>query len=577
MPFKAYWNLLIDYLRPQRLKVVWLTLLVLSGISLQLINPQILRYFIDTALTGETSASLMGIALLFLGLGLLNQVLNIAAAYFSTDIAWFATNALRNDLVTHCLKLDMSFHNEHLPGEMIERIDGDIGTLANFFSKFSIELAGGFLVLIGINVLMFVEDWRLGLAFLGMSIVALLLVNTVRGKASPYWGKAREARADMIGFLEERLGGIEDIRTAGAISYTMRRFYQVAQIFFHKDVQARLMSMGLAQTIDALFAIAYVGAFALGVYFFQAGAMTVGTIYLIMRYINILSDPLAGIMDQIDDLQRANASIKRIETLRNTSSKIQDGAGVLLDSGPMTIDYKDVSFKYTENMVLDTVSFQLKSGHILGLLGRTGSGKTTLTRLLFRLYDPTKGEICLNGVNIKEASLAQLRQRIGVVTQNVQLFRGTVRDNVTFFDETIADEKIIAAIQSLGLSRWYESLPQGLDTELTGADHLSAGEGQLLAFTRIFLRDPDLIILDEASSRLDRATEQLIERALDRLLVDRTGIIIAHRLSTVRRADDILILEDGAIAEHGPYQDLSQNTQSRFYGLLQTGLEEVLA
>ena len=233
--------------------------------------------------------------------------------------------------------------------------------------------------------------------------------------------------------------------------------------------------------------------------------------------------------------------------------------------------------------VLSEISFNLQPDKILGLLGRTGSGKTTLTRLLFRLYDVDVGTITLDGTDIRDVGLSDLRQHIGMVTQEVQLFEATIRDNLTLFrnydpdSKTISDAQIIEAIKTLGLEAWFNELPDGLDTMLkSGGQGLSAGEAQLLAFTRVFLRNPRLIILDEASSRLDPATEQLLERAIDRLLYGRTAIIIAHRLGTVQRADDILILENGRIAEHGERIVLANNPQSRFYGLLQTGLEEVL-
>ena len=183
--------------------------------------------------------------------------------------------------------------------------------------------------------------------------------------------------------------------------------------------------------------------------------------------------------------------------------------------------------------VLHDVSFALEPGTTLGLLGRTGSGKTTLTRLLFRLYDPTAGEIRLGGRDLRDLRLADLRRHVGMVTQEIQLFHASVRDNLAFFDPTIPDGRILAALDELGLWEWYESLPDGLDTKLAGGGGLSAGEAQLLAFVRVFLKDPGLIILDEASSRLDPATEQRLTQAMTRLLRGRTAIIIAHRLPTV--------------------------------------------
>jgi ATP-binding cassette subfamily B protein len=196
---------------------------------------------------------------------------------------------------------------------------------------------------------------------------------------------------------------------------------------------------------------------------------------------------------------------------------------------------------------------------------------------VFRLYDPSGGSILLGGKDLRQAKLETLRQKIAIVTQDVQLFHSSVRDNLTFFNNNINDTQIEGAIEALELGDWYRSLPQGLDTLLESGGHsLSAGEAQLLAFTRVFLRSPGLVILDEASSRLDPATEQHIERAIDRLLQNRTAIIIAHRLETVQRADEIMILDDGAAIEHGLRRQLASDPDSRFYQLLQTGLEEVL-
>jgi ABC-type multidrug transport system fused ATPase/permease subunit len=244
----------------------------------------------------------------------------------------------------------------------------------------------------------------------------------------------------------------------------------------------------------------------------------------------------------------------------------------------------NVQSERDKEIVLHDLSFQLRPGAVLGLLGRTGSGKTTLTRLIFRLYDPDQGGVYLGRdrtslTDVRQVPLAHLRKRVGMVTQNIQLFQATVRDNLTFFDRSIADERILDVLRDLGLYEWYKSLPKGLDTELeSDGGGLSAGEAQLLAFTRIFLQDPGLVILDEASSRLDPATEHLIERAVDALVRDRTAIVIAHRLGTVQRADDILILEDGHVREYGAREELAREPTSRFYSLLQTGMmEEVLA
>ncbi|MEX2104036.1 MAG: ABC transporter ATP-binding protein, partial [Bacilli bacterium] len=308
------------------------------------------------------------------------------------------------------------------------------------------------------------------------------------------------------------------------------------------------------------------------------GAITIGTIYMVFFYTELLNRPLEQIRTQIEDLQRADASIMRISELFRIDSKIVDGTREDLPSHALSVRFKDVSFSYEQDdRVLHSIQLELRENNVLGLLGRTGSGKTTLARLLLRFYDATAGEIELGNVPIKDLSLSTLRKRVGIVTQDIQLFQASVRDNLTLYDTTISDEHISDVLRELGLGKWYNDLPFGLDTEMAvGGGGLSAGESQLLAFARVFLKDPGLVILDEASSRLDPATESLIELAVSRLLKGRTAIIIAHRLATISRVDEILILDKGTIVEHGDREQLERDSNSRFYKLLASGMEEQL-
>jgi ABC-type multidrug transport system fused ATPase/permease subunit len=226
---------------------------------------------------------------------------------------------------------------------------------------------------------------------------------------------------------------------------------------------------------------------------------------------------------------------------------------------------------------LEDVSLYLGAGRTLGLLGRTGSGKTTVSRLLYRFYDPQQGQVRLGGVDLRQTALASIHARVGLVTQEVQLLAGSLRDNLCFYEtrEAVPDERLIEAVHELGLGRWLARFPAGLDTPLSDTT-LSAGEAQLVALARVYLKDPGLIILDEASSRLDPATEALLGRALDRLLAGRTALIIAHRLKTLARVDEVLILEEGRVAEYGERALLASDPHSRLSALLRTGLEEVL-
>ncbi len=339
-----------------------------------------------------------------------------------------------------------------------------------------------------------------------------------------------------------------------------------------------MKNWGISNITGGLIALANIMAVIAGYLLYTRGMITIGTVYLFINYITLLETPLWTLTHEIQSFQTIGACVERLSELRKIESSVKDGHNGHLSPGPLALAFDGVSFSYnSDGQVLSDVSFQLREGSILGLLGRTGSGKTTLTRLVFRLYDPSQGSILLDGSNLREARLENVRKRVAIVTQEVQLFRANMRDNLTFFDRSITDEQIEAAINQLELGDWYHSLPNGLDTQMqTGGRSLSAGEAQLLAFTRVFLHDPGLVILDEASSRLDPATEQRIERAIDRLLHNRTAIIVAHRLHTVHRADEVMILEDGHISEYGARTQLAGDATSRFYSLLQTGLEEVL-
>jgi len=401
----------------------------------------------------------------------------------------------------------------------------------------------------------------------------------VRDIAVPHQKARREASAQIFGFIEEQLSGTEDIRSSGAVDYSLQELFRLHAIKLVHDRKAHFKrwiienAMSFALTTGSLLAI--VG----GYFLYNRGLVTVGTVYLFVYYINLLEEPFWAMTHEIESFQTIGACVERLTEFRNFKAEVVDGTGVEIPAQPLALQFKDVSFSYNgDDSVLSDLSFELKPGSILGLLGRTGSGKTTLGRLIFRLYDVKSGSIKINNADLREAHLDTLRSNIAMVTQDVQLFRASIRENLTFFDRSIPDDKIIATLEELELGDWLRNQPQGLDTELvTGSRSLSAGEAQLLAFTRIFLRNPGLVILDEASSRLDPATEQLLERAIDKLLKNRTAIIIAHRLDTVQRANEIMILDKGMVSEYGDRRQLAADPNSRFYQLLQTGMEEVLA
>lgn len=559
--------------------------LILSHTGLQLINPQIVRLFIDTASVGSAPQRLVTPALLFLGISIAAQTLALGVTYLGQNIAWMATNALRLDLTRHCLRLDMSFHKTRTPGELIERIDGDVGTLANFFSHIALRLLSNGLLVLGTLAVLFVEDWRVGLVGTAYVSLAAMLLRQVQQPATKAWGDSRQAHAELFGFLGERLGGVEEIRANGGVPHVMVQFYRLMRALLHKGRRARLTGSLTFIVGYSVFMIGVIVTLGIGATLFLRELITIGTVYLLLSYVNKLYQPLQGIQRQVADLQRAAAGVERVTELLSMQPTLIENARAALPPGALAVGFAGVSFRYSDGMgsngaddVLADVTFELAPGKVLGLLGRTGSGKTTLTRLLLRLYDPDAGAINLGGLDVRDVSLSDLRERVGMVTQDVQLFQATIRDNLTFFSKRVSDEQVQAALDALGLWEWCQAMPRGLDTELkAGGKGLSAGEAQLLALARVFLKEPGLVILDEASSRLDPATERLLEHAVGRLLRGRTAIIVAHRLATVQRADEIMVLENGRMCERGDRRALASDPTSRFYSLLQIGLGEAVA
>ncbi len=626
LTFQEYARYLSQYLKPQLHLVVFLGVTLLVNISLMIVNPQIMSIFIDTARAGGDSALLTRISLLFIGIAVAHQLLGVLVVYITENLGWATTNALRLNLARYCLGLDMSFHTAHTPGEMIERIDGDVMALSNFFSQFILQVFGNMLLVLGVLIVLIAADWRVSLSLSIFVFITVAILLRMANIAVPYWEAERQTSADLYGFLEERLSGTEDIRSNNAMHYVLDRFYRLTRDLMRKTLRAGLRWAVLMNTTWVLFTIGNAIGLLVSAYLYRTNVISLGTVFMIVYYTNMINWPLERITQQFQDLQKAGASLIRIMGIQSVQGRIpgendfEPPAQSQLRPGPLIVDFNHVTFGYNDSlsskadrtikpggigsapaqavpeaqppvetvqaeeddkeMVLCDISFHLEPGRVVGLLGRTGSGKTTLTRLLFRLYDPDQGQISLGMdgrlLDIRSLPVQDLRRRVAMVTQNIQLFHATVRENLTFFDTTIPDETILGAIRDLGLWEWFEALPKGLDTELESGGGLSAGEAQLLAFTRIFLRDPGLVILDEATSRLDPATEHLIELAVDKLVHNRTAIIVAHRLGTVERADDILILEDGEICEYGERLHLAGDPSSRFYHLLETGLEEVL-
>jgi ABC-type multidrug transport system fused ATPase/permease subunit len=410
--------------------------------------------------------------------------------------------------------------------------------------------------------------------------------------AVSHWSAYRAAIADTASFLEERMAGMEDIRSSGAERHNLAQLTDLTNQQLRQRRLAELLSNVIFASTNFLFLIGYALGLGIGAFLYTSGQASIGGAFLIVVYIGMIAEPLETIRNEAQELQQAAASIGRIAQLFAERSRLREQPSASLPSGPLSVSFDHVSFAYRDSSpppeqelaqsdddrVLREITLSLAPGQILGLLGRTGSGKSTTARLVARLYDPDQGRICVGGSDLRTLALSELRTRVGVVTQDVQIFQASIRDNLRLFQTHIPDAALETALRQLGLLDWVRNLPEGLDTRLgPGGMGLSAGEAQLLAFARVFLNNPGLVIMDEASSRLDPATERLLEQAITRLLAGRTAIIIAHRLTTIQRADQILILEQGSVSEQGARAVLAADPQSRFAALLRVGMQEVLA
>jgi len=577
LSLRALKRFIAPYLQAQPALLWALGACLVASLGVTLAGPLLLRRFIDLSLAASSDSHLTEIALGFLIIAVAGQVLGIAIAWLATDLSSRTTNRLRSELTDHVLSLDMSFHRRTPPGELIERVDGDVGSLGVLLGNFIPQMLQEALLLVGVLALLWGIDPRLGACLSIYAVVALSLLSRLRHLGVGAWETSREAAAKSSGFQEEALGSAEDVRPNGAADHVVLRFLELNRRWFWASQKASALSGTTTVAGLTLFGISQSGALALGAWLLARGDITLGTVYLLVQYTAYLSGPIDGFTYRVRYLQQATAAVNRVVRLSETRSALPKAASpVPVASGPLNVEFDAVTFAYDGGeAVLHDLDLHLPRGRVLGLVGRTGSGKTTLARLVARQYDTTSGEVRVGGTPVGDLDLDELRSRIAVVTQEVQLFSAPIRDNVSLF-APCEDTRLRSALEAVGLAPWLESHPEGLDAELDPRS-LSAGEAQLLTLARALLRDPGLVVLDEASARLDPLTEHRLQGAITHLMDGRTGIVIAHRLSTLDRVDDIAVVDDGRLVEYGTRAELAGDPDSAFSRLLATYRNEILA
>ena len=570
------WRALAALLRPDAWRWAWLGALVAAGSGLILTGPLIVRNIVDKATRGTTTGQLTRLAVLFLIVAVATQLINMAVAWVATVTAWHTTNGIRIRLARHVLGLSHAFHRQHTPGELIQRVDGDVTSVSDFMGRVIPRAAGALFTMVGMIGVLIVVDWRLALGAFVYVVLAVAVVVHGRHRAVGESSDEMGSYARLYGGIEERLTAAEDLRSNGAGAHAMWRFVEDSADALGSAVRREKAFLRMWWAVDSSVAAGSVVSLVVSAMLVSRRIISVGDAFLLFQYVLLLSRPLEDMVDQLETVQKANGAMVRVIDLLDVEPDIRDDGTTMPPSGPLSIEFDDVSYDYgDEQIVLQSIDLNVAAGRSIGIVGRTGSGKTTLSRLVLRLVEATSGTVRLGGVPIAEIPIGELRRRVALIPQEVELLSGTVRDNVTLFDEAPTDDAVVIALRNAGLGTLAEG---GIHRPLgAGGAGLSAGEAQLLALARVWLRDPDIVVLDEATARVDPVTETLLEDAVARLTLGRTTLIIAHRLSTLRHVDEIVVFDHGRVVEHGDRTDLTDDLDSKYRHLLDLAHDEVVA
>src|SRR5918996_1701866 len=522
-PSRGAARLLAATLRSEAKPLAGVFAVLSASMVLRLSLPLLLGRFADDAIAGRPASTLTRLALAYVVVALVSEALGLGVVWGSVRLAWRAGNRLRERLAAHALRLEQAWHGRHSPGQLIERIDGDVEAMVVFFAGIAVEIAGNVALIVGMLVVASVINPWSGLILAVTAVGGAAVMIRLRVAAVTAREAEREVNAQLYGDLEERLGGLEDLRANGAGGYAVHRLHHHSARSWRAARRASLHGDSAHAAAAIAFAVGTAGTLLVGILLQQRGAITVGAVLSLYRYADMLRQPLQRIAEQLKEFQKAMAGARRAAEVLATEPRLADGplGDEDLPEGALDVDFDHVGFAYDEGRspALEDVDLHLAAGRHLGVVGRTGSGKTTVARLLLRLWDVSSGRVRIGDADVRDLRLDTLRRRAAIVTQDVDLFRASLRDNLTLFGaHPASDAELARVLERVGLRDWVRTLPRGLDTVLDGAQGLSAGEGQLVAFARAFLARPDVVVLDEASSRLDPTTEARIGAATRSLL-----------------------------------------------------------
>jgi ABC-type multidrug transport system fused ATPase/permease subunit len=465
---------------------------------------------------------------------------------------------LRGDLFDHLTTLSLRYFSQQKAGWIIARLTSDVDALSDVLSQGLTTLVVNTLTLLAAVIGLFVLDWRLGLVALVILPPTLVLTRWFQVRSHAAFLRVRETIAAMTAQIAESVAGMAVIQAFNRERAFLAEFDQANDANRRTNTHAQYLNSLFFPGIELLGSVAMVSLLWVGGRMLSHGSLTIGTLVSSVFVLNLVFQPLQELSDLYGQVQSAGAAMEKISTVLDEEPEIKDARDAVpaprID-GDLRIDH--VTFAYGRDPVLHSLDIQIPAGGCLALVGESGGGKSTTAKLVGRFYDPDEGAIRVDGRDLRTLELRSYRRQLGVVLQDPFLFAGTIADNIRFARPEATDEEVADVARAVGVERIARRFPEGLQHEVReGGSGLSAGERQLISIARALLADPRILIFDEATSNIDRPAEIMIERALDRLLRDRTSIIIAHRLATVRRADQILVIEHGRIAQAGTFDDL---------------------
>jgi ATP-binding cassette subfamily B protein len=550
---------LLGYLRDYWL-LVGLAFLCLAGYTgTQLLGPYLVKVAIDRYIAAKDLAGLDRMAFVYLATVVLGFACHFGHYYTTQVVGQRVMHDVRGQLFGHLVGHDLAFFDRNPVGRLMTRVINDVENLNELFSSGVVAFLGDTLTLVGIAAAMFLLDWRLGLLGLGLLPVMLLATNVYRHKARDNYRESRKTLARLNGYLNEHISGMATVQAFGQERRALHRFMDINS----RNREALLKSVHY----NALFfpLVEMCSALTVGLILWQGGRMILdqtllpGVLVAFLQYVHRMFQPIRDLAEKYNIFQAAMASSERIFRLLDEPPKITLPARPGTPSAPAgTIEFQDVWLSYVPGEpVLRGISFRAAPGEKIALVGPTGHGKTSIVSALCRFYDVERGRILVDGLDVREWDKAALRRHLGLVLQDVFLFSGTVGENLSLGSPRIGQEQMQDAARRVHASRFIDRLPRGYEEEVQErGSTLSQGERQLLAFARALAFDPRILILDEATSSVDTATELLIQEALRVLLENRTAIIVAHRLSTIQFADRILVVHKGRIREQGTHAEL---------------------